>query len=175
VPRPLLTWLVVGGVVVVALTAAFDGIRRTGGSIEASAHASGARQARAAPTITRSGGPSPPCAGGDLHLAVSTSWPQPTVVVRNIARHPCHVSLLRLAVAVTDRHGRRLSVGPGSVALGGRLAGDLPAGADLFTRPRLYSLVRWCTGSGRPYVAWATVGPLAAHERFPCRVPGPNP
>jgi len=161
-------------VALIALIAAADSLRGGGGPAAAPAPTTPSTRLARAPANL---GPTPPapCDAGHLHLGIATSWPQPAVVVENVGRARCHVSILRLSVAVTDRQGGEVGGGPRSVEFGGRLSGDLPAGADLVARPGLFARVRWCSGPGRPYVAWARSGPLAAHERIPCGVPGPNP
>lgn len=161
VSKPL-TWLLAGGVLVLALAAVADALRGSSSESEP------AVTTTAPPPVTPASSPErlPTCTTPQLELVIEVPGGSAAVALRHRSGAPCHLRRLPVKLVVRDRAGRVVPLIGGEAFGVSAFRGDFSPG---FEELRNVSFLPECTPETIPrasYVLVAKAGPYHARKKL---------
>jgi hypothetical protein len=169
--RTRLSWLAIGGVMVILLAAAVDAIRSSEPSARSQSRETVRERSAGEPTLAVPTAPEslPRCTAQNIGVSIDVLGGTATVVVRHVWGRPCHLASLPVRLSVTDRVGRRVRLAglEGDEDVQSRAGGDFAPGFEqlidvpYLAEPQLSN----CDRPG-PFTAFVIVGPHSAQRKL---------
>ena len=156
VSKPL-TWLLAGGVLVLALAAVADALHGS------SPESEGAVPTTSPPAVTAASSPDrlPTCTRPQLELVIEVPGGAAAVALRHVSGAPCHLRRLSVKVVVRDPAGRVVPLVAGEGLRVSAFRGNFSPG---FEQLRNVSFLPECTPETIPHASYLLVAKAGAYH-----------